>query len=731
MNHRNALMESVRQHLLSNEVSRAIPLLEQVLEGAPGDAQAWGLLGRCLRLDGKPERAEPALRRSLELMPALRASQVELATLLRDTGRGPEAAALLEAVLAAEPHHFLALLELAAIDERGNPQRAAQNLLTAARMRPQDADLVHRAGIALQRTGRLDFAAEAFAQVARLRPERIDAWLGQGQCLLRMGQIEAAGDAFAQALRIDPDHIEAMLGRYDAQPPTLAGSEERLRLMRRVCQLAPSPQRFTDLAGVYGNLGRIGDCHAALEQALALDPDYGPARWQRFQLPPTPSPDTPAEADAFIARWRAELGYFEQRAAVPRSADEPEPRLSRCPAYASAFLRHYLPDADADQPRYGRLLRALVTPDHPDAPPPPPRERPRIAIVSAHLHWHTVSRLFVPLLARLDTGRMDIHLLSTGQLDPAWKATLEKTAIQIHWQPRPPPAWGTLLRALQPDVALYLDVGMEANTQWLAAQRIAPVQAAMWGHPVTTGLDSIDHYLSPDAMEPADAQTRYTERLVRLPGFGHGFAPDAGHARHPAGDLPDDGPADLLCTQSVYKLMPEQDALFARILAAVPQARLHLLPHWQEDVRERLRQRMAPVMRAHGVDPESRIVMHPLLGFEDWLALAARCRLHLDSLHFSGGMTSFDLCAIGLPAITLPGPAMRSRQTAAMMQAMDLPGLVAADPDEYVAKAVALASDPARCRALATTIRERSARLWNPDGVAAALNRYLFAPNDA
>lgn len=730
MNHRNALMESVRQHLMANDTASAIPLLEQVLDHSPDDAQAWGLLGRCQRMNGASDRAEAALRRSLELMPALRASQVELATLLRTIGRREEATALLEAVLAVEPQHIIALVELAAIDEHDNPPRAAQHLFTAARLRPQDADLVLRAGIALQRIGQLDVAAEAFAHVARLQPARLSAWLGQGQCLLFMGQLPAASDAFAQALKIDPNHIEALLGRCDAQPPTQAGNDERLRLMQRICALTPSPQRLTDLAGVYNNFGRIEECHAALEQALALDPDYGPARWQRFQLTHTPSPDTAADADAFIAQWRAELGYFERRAESKQRDNESEPRLSRCPAYGSAFLRHYLPDADADQPRYGRLLRALITPDHPDAPPPPSRERPRIAIVSAHLHWHTVSRLFVPLLARLDSERLDIHLLSTSQLDPAWQAMLGKTSIQIHSTPRPPPDWGTLLRKLQPDLVLYLDVGMEANTQWLAAQRIAPVQAVMWGHPVTTGLASIDHYLSPDVMEPPDAQSRYTERLVRLPGFGHGFTPDASHARYPAGQFPSDA-VDLLCTQSIYKLMPEQDVLFARILAALPQARLHLFPHWQESVREHLRQRMSAVMREHGVDPQSRIVLHPMQGFENWLAQASTCRLHLDSLHFSGGMTSFDLSAIGLPAITLPGDTMRSRQTAAMMQAMDLPELIASDADDYVAKAVALASNPARCRALAATIRERSARLWDPDGVAAALNRYLLAPNDA
>ncbi len=68
-----------------------------------------------------------------------------------------------------------------------------------------------------------------------------------------------------------------------------------------------------------------------------------------------------------------------------------------------------------------------------------------------------------------------------------------------------------------PDVLIYPEIGMDKISSQLAAQRLAGVQCCSWGHPVTSGLATIDHFLSSELMEPADAQAHYRENLVRLP----------------------------------------------------------------------------------------------------------------------------------------------------------------------------------------------------------------------
>jgi predicted O-linked N-acetylglucosamine transferase (SPINDLY family) len=188
-------------------------------------------------------------------------------------------------------------------------------------------------------------------------------------------------------------------------------------------------------------------------------------------------------------------------------------------------------------------------------------------------------------------------------------------------------------------------------------------------------------------MERPGADPDYTERLVRLPGLGTGFVrpppPPGARSRADLG-LPDGAPV-LLCTQSVVKLLPRQDAVFRRILAEVPGARLvHLALPGAARFRERLAAAGLPMDRVHMLGP---------LSFGDFLDLNAVSDVVLDGLDWSGGVTALEAVACGRVPITLEGPLMRTRHTAAILRRLGLPELVAPDPDAYVALAVRMATD--------------------------------------
>ena len=115
------------------------------------------------------------------------------------------------------------------------------------------------------------------------------------------------------------------------------------------------------------------------------------------------------------------------------------------------------------------------------------------------------------------------------------------------------------------DAVIHPAIGMSGwNTQF-ASLNIAPVQMTAWGHPVTSGMDSIDYYLSGELQEPDNGQDHYTEELVRLPGSGLCYP------RIPNG--PSDWTKDqlgvperyLYCAQNILKLTPEYDALFKAV----------------------------------------------------------------------------------------------------------------------------------------------------------------------
>ncbi|MCG6118913.1 MAG: hypothetical protein MEQ07_12130 [Aquimonas sp.] len=464
--------------------------------------------------------------------------------------------------------------------------------------------------------------------------------------------------------------------------------------------------------------------HEALGLALQRDPGFLAARWLGFQYPLDPSPASTAEQAAYIERWRAGLRWFE-------SQDFRRPELAGrvwgCVGSVTPFYLHYLDDAIPEMRRYGRLLARMMAALSPGLPQPQTR-RPgprRIAVPSTHFREHTVARLFLPLLEALDRRRFELHFLELEPAAPDWAARLE-AAGHRHAGPRNPPQWLQLLAAVQPDVVLYPEIGMHPLHQGLAALRLAPLQACLWGHPVTTGLPTIDCALVPDALEPADAASHYHERLIRLPGLGHGLAPAPVRAPVEAPEgvrRAEPGSLEILCGASVFKLLPAQDTVFAEVLRALPQARLHLTPLLPDSAP--LRERMRPAFAAAGVDIDSRVVMHPLMPLEQFQALAAACDFGLDSLGWSGGMSALDLLPQGLPIVAVEGPTMRSRQTAALLRWLDAPELVARDTAGMQAIARRLGEQPEWREQLRERLRANGPRLYARPDTQAALEAFL------
>ena len=138
-----------------------------------------------------------------------------------------------------------------------------------------------------------------------------------------------------------------------------------------------------------------------------------------------------------------------------------------------------------------------------------------------------------------------------------------------------------------------------------------------------------------------------------------------------------------------------------------------------------LADRLGAALRAAGIDPTGRIVMHPMQSIDGFVGLGRACDFALDSIGWSGGMSSLDLLGGGVPVVTLPGSSMRSRQTAALLRTLDAPQLIARDPDDYVEKAVALASNPERRMALAERLFAARHRMHDAAPVIAGLEAFL------
>lgn len=520
-------------------------------------------------------------------------------------------------------------------------------------------------------------AEPRFAALAQNNEQDYAAQVNWGACLIRMGRL---ADAEMQTrLAISLGHCTSLMFQRMGQLLLALDRPvaERLSFARAFAEMLPDdPGAYVELAFAFRADGDFAMSRKAWLRALAKDPDNLRAAWAVFQYPESIVPaDTAAQA-AFLKQFDEGLAAFANRR-FPDDATLPRQALDALESTVPFHLV-YMPGAHAERmAAYAKQLRRLALAaglrDRPSLSRAP-RQKPRVVVFSAHLHLHSVSRVWRELM--IDASKhceliaVQANTISDGSTD-IWRAHSSQFIQGL----RNAGQWSVTLHQLDPDVLIFLDIGMAPLSGALASIRHAPRQYVTWAHPLSSGHLQIDGYLSSDAAEPLDATSHYIEPLVRLPGLASSYRfPKALPAPAPIPANTD--VLNVACLQIGYKLSPDQDALWAAVLDLDPRIHLHLTPNLVPRGVAKLRTRLEAAL---GPDRCQRLHWHPVMQFDDYLAHIGRQHVIIDTEHFSGGLTSADALSLGVPVVSIEGATMRARQTAAMLRTIELPELVATD----------------------------------------------------
>ncbi len=99
--------------------------------------------------------------------------------------------------------------------------------------------------------------------------------------------------------------------------------------------------------------------------------------------------------------------------------------------------------------------------------------------------------------------------------------------------------------------------------------------------------------------------------------------------------------------------------------------------------------------------------------FGDYCRLLQLAAVILDPPHYGAGSTCYDLFSYNLPVVTLPGELIVGRVTKACYRKMGIDDLVVQSPEEYVGKAVQVATDREYRKYVTEQIAEKSDLLFN------------------
>ena len=333
-------------------------------------------------------------------------------------------------------------------------------------------------------------------------------------------------------------------------------------------------------------------------------------------------------------------------------------------------------------------------------------ERLRVGLVSGDLRKHSVGHFLEGLLAHLDPSRIELIAYPThheqdeltGRIRPyfsAWKPLFDKSDE----------AAARLIHADGVHVLVDLSGHTAYNRLPVFAWKPAPVQVTWLGLPATTGVTEMDYVLGDPWSIPAECEGQFSEAVWRLP--------ESYVCLTVPSQSVEVGPLPALATGAVTfgsfnnltKMNDTVVAVWSRILEAVPGSRLLLKAKQLSDaaVCAQTRQRFA----ACGIAPERLQLQGILASRNEHLATYHQVDIALDTFPYPGVTTSVEALWMGVPVLSMQGDRFLSCTASSIAHNAGLPEWIAADQDDYVAKAVRFSADLQRLAALRAGLREQ------------------------
>lgn len=747
---------SLEQALALHRAGRlreAEAVYRRVLGASPRNADAQHLLGVALLQQGRTEEALQNLQTAVLLDGGNTLYHANLAEGLRRAGRFADAEASARRAVALDSRNAAALNCLgAACQAQGKLDEAAGFYRKAQKLDPNGVEILNNLGGLLRQTGRAGEAEKVLAKALKLAPglPEIRFNLALAQLVLGMGR--EAEEHLRAVLAARPNHAEA----WNALGNTLlrrTAWAEAIPALARAAELAPDNAAFHQALGTaYQQAGKTDEAATAYERALtAKGGDLAALPGVTLAL------GRIAKTRGDVDRARSLFGALsgtEREAAARLHLATTLPAILQSEAEIDAVRARL--DADLDE-----LLDTRFTIDDPFADALGPLfylayhgrdDRPfqeklarlyrqacpslsytarkmgggggkrlKVGFVSRHFHSHTIGKLFRGFIAELDRTRFEtVAFLFPRPDDPVRAFIREKAGKAV---PVPDDLAGAreAIAAERLDILFYTDIGMDPLTYFLAFSRLAPVQMTTWGHPVTTGIDTMDYFLSSDTIDPPGNEAHFSEKLVRLRDFTtYYYRPEAeAWPDREALGLPEDEHL-YACLQTLFKFHPSFDGFLGDILRADPKGRVLLIessPVWRAHLEARFAEALP--------DVRERITFLRRMPIRDFMGLAKSADALLDTPHFCGGNSTLETILAGAPAITLPSAFTRGRLSAAIYEQMEIPELIAGDQADYVAKTIALAADPNHNRTQREKIATRRDVLFENRRVLEDLGAFL------
>ena len=522
------------------------------------------------------------------------------------------------------------------------------------RIYPSSYNLLNIFGSANLSLERYQEAIKYFIKAIKLNPHKPTIYYNLGLAYHHIGNMEEAITYYEKAIELKPDYAEAYcnLGMSFNEKRDL---EKAIESYEETIKIDPNH------AGAYMNLGNAfvlcGDCHTAIEnykKAISLDDG----------------------TNNFLGGLLFASNYSHDM-----SAEE-----------IFEYYKQY--DKQFGLPHKSKWK--------PFAQPKNPHKKLKIGYVSPDFKKHAIQNFLLPILTHHDHQKFEIYAFA--ELKKEDSLSLKYKSYADHWIRTDRMNDDMLvqkIRELEIDILVDLAGHTRGNRLSVFAQKPAPVSLSWLGYGYTTGLSAIDYFLTDEVVVPKGREHLFSEQPWRLNNYAF-FCYQAKTVMGEVSPLPA-LENKFITFGSLTRAIRINDRVvktWAAILKRVKNSKLIINSTSFNNTK--LKDRYIKKFHDQGIETQ-RLDFYSQS--PPWNSMR-QIDIALDCFPHNSGTTLIEYIYMGTPFINYSNRPSVGRIGASILTTLGRPEWITFSEQEYIEKAVSLATNTRKLAKIRETLRE-------------------------
>ncbi len=322
-----------------------------------------------------------------------------------------------------------------------------------------------------------------------------------------------------------------------------------------------------------------------------------------------------------------------------------------------------------------------------------PSSKIKIGFISDYLTDHTIGKLFKGIILNLDQKKFNTKIFHTtktkrGQIyqdfiDAEKNNQIKNFILPIKFEDKQ-----KIIAHENLDILFYPEVGLSLELYYLSFVRLATYQITSWGHPETTGNDTIDYFLTSKLIESQNSNKKFSEKLLYADFLPMYYYTPVVKNKLDTAMLSKNN--IYSCPQTLFKIHPEFDLVLGKILEEDKKAKIYFIKDSDNIYYKKLLNRFKKNIK---IDL-NRIEFIDGLTWEGYINHCGQASVLLDPFYFSAGNSFYESMFYGTPTITKPTEYTKSRLVVGAYNQMEIEKApVVNNIDDYVIKSVEIANN--------------------------------------